>query len=516
MNKYTTIIGMEVHVELATKSKMFCSCKNDPELLEPNINICEICLAHPGTLPVPNEQAIKYVVAIGKALNCDIREISKFDRKHYFYPDLPKGYQISQYDEPIAEGGSIRLTFPLENNDRSEVTIGIERAHLEEDTAKLTHDSSGNTLVDFNRAGTPLVEIVTRPDFASAVEAKVYCQELRLIMRALGVSAADMEKGHMRCEANISVQETGRFEIVGAVVKPIGTYILNNKVEVKNINSFKAVEKAIDYEIARQIEMLENDIEWPQQTRGWDDPSGETVLQREKENAADYRYFPDPDIPPFHPRTFESEITTPELPIAKRERFREEYGFSHDDARILTQDSSWSDFTENVMSETVNWLHNYPEVREATDDILNSHKSKLARLAGGWLTNKLGGLLSSSGKSITDISFTPENFAELITLIHTNRLNATNALKILTEMVTADKDIDPTHIMEERGYGQITDSAALESVVMRVIENYPVQVGQFRNGKDPIIKFLIGMCMKDTEGGADPNVVESILREKLS
>src|SRR3989344_5539099 len=248
MPAYVPVIGMEVHVELKTKSKMFCSCKNDPDLKEPNTNICEICLAHPGTLPVPNKTAIEWTVLIGKALNCSIRPLSKFDRKHYFYPDLPKGYQISQYDEPIAEHGFIKLAFPLDDNIREEARIGITRAHLEEDTAKLLHDTSGATLVDFNRAGTPLVEIVTDPDFKTALEAKTYCQELRSLFRYLEVSDADMEKGHMRCEANISVQEADKFEIVDGKVKPLGNYKLNNKVEVKNINSFRAVEKALEFE----------------------------------------------------------------------------------------------------------------------------------------------------------------------------------------------------------------------------------------------------------------------------
>src|SRR3989344_7522586 len=283
MPKYQAIIGMEVHVEFKTKSKMFCACKNDPELKEPNINICEICLGHPGTLPTANKQAIEWTVLVGKALNCNIRELSKFDRKHYFYPDLPKAYQISQYDEPIAENGYINIDLKLEDNPRSEVKIGITRAHLEEDTAKLTHSTDGSTLVDFNRAGTPLVEIVTDPDFQTALEAKTYCQELRALMRYLNVSDADMEKGQMRCEANVSVQTTDSFEITAGVVKARPGHKLNNKVEVTNLNSFKAVAQAIDYEIKRQIELLEHGESWIQQTRGWDENKNQTVLQRSKE-----------------------------------------------------------------------------------------------------------------------------------------------------------------------------------------------------------------------------------------
>jgi aspartyl-tRNA(Asn)/glutamyl-tRNA(Gln) amidotransferase subunit B len=517
MPEYQAIIGMEVHVELKTKSKMFCACKNpsesqgradDPNLKEPNTNICPICLAHPGTLPVPNRQAIAWTVLIGRALGCQIRELSKFDRKHYFYPDLPKGYQISQYDEPIAEYGKIALTFPLEENIRDTATIGIRRAHLEEDTAKLTHDAKGNTLVDFNRAGTPLVEIVTDPDFKSALEAKTYCQELRTLFRALGVSDADMEKGHMRCEANISVQTAGSFEIVDGVVKPLYGATLNNKVEVKNINSFRAVERAIAFEIKRQMEMLDRGESWVQQTRGWDENLGETVLQRIKENAQDYRYFPEPDIPPFHPQTIAGELHIPELPAQKRDRFHTEYGFSYSDAQILTNDNAWADYADHVMSELIEWEKNMPH----TDNVPGS----LAKLAGGWLVSRLMGALADRSIDIRVFRVTPENFAEFIALIHSGRINSTNAQKLLADMIDAGTDIDPTHIMEEKGYGQVRDSATIEKVIDEVIMNYPAQVTQFKSGKEPIIKFLIGMCMKATEGSADPVMIETMLRKRLT
>lgn len=506
---------MEVHVQLKTKSKMFSPAKNDPEETTPNTNINEIDLGHPGTLPVPNQQAISWTVLIGKALGCSIRDVSKFDRKHYFYPDLPKGYQISQYDEPIAEHGKITLALTLEENERDLAEIGIERVHLEEDTAKLLHDTDGSTLVDFNRAGIPLVEIVTKPDFTSAIEAKVYCQELRTLLRYLGVSDAEMEKGHMRCEANISVQETGKFEIVDGKVKPLGNYELNPKVELKNLNSFKAVERGIEYEISRQTQMLEAGEAWQQQTRGWNEDKGETVMQRIKENAQDYRYFPEPDIPPFHPMKIAGDITLPELPQAKRTRFHEEYGFSYADAKLLTNDKAWANFTEHVMSELVNWLHNLPESKGSSPEDLEFAKSAVAKLAGGWLTTKLMGQMKERNLTISELKISAENFAELVALIYTDRVNSTNAAKILAEMLESDVNIDPTHIMEDKGYGQISDAGALGSVVDEVITNYPAQVEQFKSGKDPIIKFLIGMCMKATEGSADPKVVEEILREKL-
>lgn len=511
MSNYIPIIGMEVHVELKTKSKMFCSCKNDPDLKEANINICPICLAHPGTLPVPNKQAIAWTVLIGKALGCKIRELSKFDRKHYFYPDLPKGYQISQYDEPIAEHGNITLTFPIEDNIREIAKIGITRAHLEEDTAKLMHDDEGSTLVDFNRAGTPLVEIVTDPDFKTPLEAKTYCQELRSIMRALDVSDADMEKGHMRCEANVSVQEAGKFEIVDGVVKPLGDYQLNNKVEVKNINSFRAVEKALEFEIKRQTELLEKNEPWPQQTRGWDETKGETVLQRIKENAADYRYFPEPDIPPFHPLKLAGKIELPELPAEKRTRFHEELGFSYADAELLVENKELANFAENVISELQEWLDTMPESKNKAENI----PGKIVRLAGGWITSKLLGALNEKGVVISDAKFTPENFAELIALIYNNRVNSTNAYKILLIMVGSDTDRDPTHIMEDKGWGQVTDENQLDSIIDEVIKSYPAQVAQFKAGKEPILQFLKGMVMKATEGSADPGVVEKMLRERL-
>ena len=511
MSKFVPIIGMEVHVELKTKSKMFCSCKNNPDEKSPNSNICEICLAHPGTLPVPNKKAIEWTVKIGTALGCSIRELSKFDRKHYFYPDLPKAYQISQYDEPIAEHGKMILKFPTEENIRDEANIGITRAHLEEDTAKLMHDKDGSTLVDFNRAGTPLVEIVTDPDFKSSTEAKTYCMELRTLLRYLDVSDADMEKGHMRCEANISVQEAGKFEIVDGVVKPLGEYKLNNKVELKNLNSFKAVERGIEFEIKRQTEMIESETDWGQETRGWDEANQKTVLQRVKENAADYRYFPDPDIPPFHPKKIAGKISLPELPQQKRQRLHEEYGLSYADAKLLTETKDWANFAESVMSELGEWLDSMPDSKNKAEDV----PQKVVRLAGGWITSKLMGILKEKKLDITEVNFSPENFAELIALIYNGKVNSTNAHKILLIMAGSDKDQDPTHILENKGWGQVSDEGEIGTAIDEVIRSFPAQVAEYKAGKEPVLKFLMGMVMKATEGSADPNVVEEILKEKL-
>ncbi len=523
-------------------------------------------MAHPGTLPVPNKQAIIDTVKIARALGCSINENSKFDRKHYFYPDLPKGYQISQYDEPIGEHGAIELTL-TDKNPRGTARIGITRVHLEEDTAKLAHaichpersegsssrqlDSSvaaklsqndNCTLIDFNRAGVPLVEIVSEPDVESALEAKTYCQELQLIFRYLGVSDADMEKGQMRCEANVSLQTEGTWsKEKGMIVAKPGCK-LNSKVEVKNINSFRAVEKAIEFEIKRQTEMLEKGESWAQETRGWDDPTQTTVRQRSKETSADYRYFPEPDIPAFHPLEIAASVTIPELPQTRRERFHKEYGFSYADAFMLTADKVWGDFAENVMSELSEWLHSLPETHECT---IAPHPTspagrggqshplptgegrvrarppickpaqELARLAGGWLTTKLMGAMKERTIDIRILKIQPENFAELIALVYANRVNSTNAQKILGAMLDSGVNLDPTHIMEEKGYGQVSDVGKIGAVVDEVIKNYPAQVAQFKAGKDPIIKFLIGMAMKATEGSADPVVVEKLLRERL-
>jgi len=515
MPKYIPIIGLEVHVELKTKSKMFCSCRNEADVKKPNVNICEICTAQPGTLPVPNRAAIESTVKIAKALHCRVNENSKFDRKHYFYPDLPKAYQISQYDQPIGEKGFVELDFVGTKNQRDTAKIGITRVHLEEDTAKLSHDASGNTLVDFNRAGIPLVEIVSEPDIQSGIEAKTYCQELQLVLRYLNVSDADMEKGHMRCEANISLQEEGKFAIEDDVVKPVGDYQLNPKVEVKNINSFRAVEKSIDFEIKRQTEMLAKGEKWTMQTRGWDENEQGTVMQREKETAADYRYFPEPDIPPFSPLKIAADIAMPELPQAKRKRFAEEYGFSYADAYILTADHNWAKFTEEMMSELVEWLHSLPEIKKGTDEIISEKQQQLARLSGGWLTSKLMGAMADRKIDIRILKIKPENFAELISLIFANRVNSTNAQKILGEMLDSGVDLDPTHVMEEKGYGQIKDENQLGKVVDEVIKSYPEQVKQFKAGKEPLLQFLKGMIMKATEGSADPAVAEKLLREKL-
>jgi len=344
MSTYTPVIGLEIHVELKTKSKMFCQCSVDYFGKEPNTNTCPVCLALPGALPVPNRKALEWCIKIGKAFNCKINLKTKFDRKHYFYPDLPKGYQISQYDEPVAVGGQVELRI----KNREPRRFGITRVHMEEDTGKLIHIGD-DSLVDFNRSGVPLVEIVTEPDFTSSEEVKEFLQQLHAIIRYLEVSDADMEKGSMRMEPNISL----RIKNQESRIKNEPIKLPNYKVEVKNINSFNFVKRAIDFEVARQTELLERGETPTQETRGYDEKTMKTVSQRSKEEAHDYRYFPEPDIPPIvFEQSYIDSIELPELPSKKKERFVKELGLKEADAVILTQDSETAKFFEEVLSKT--------------------------------------------------------------------------------------------------------------------------------------------------------------------
>lgn len=538
--KLESIIGLEIHVQLKTKSKMFCGCPNDGENKPPNSTVCPICLGHPGTLPVPNSLAVRWAVMTAMAIHCKINERSKFDRKNYFYPDLPKGYQISQFDQPIGEHGY--LDIEVNNEVRR---IGITRLHLEEDAAKLMHAKDGkHSLVDFNRSGTPLMEIVTEPDMRSPEEAKIFMQELRLIMRHLGVSDADMEKGNLRCDANISLRELGAVTVEAGDFSCCGTRITSNsprsenspasahttsgegegcgklypKTEIKNINSFKFVERALAYEVKRQTELWEKGTPPDaQSTRGWDEKKGVTVEQRVKEDSQDYRYFPEPDIPPLHftkEWMREVEIDIPELPIAKRQRFCEQYGLSASDARVLTDDLDLADYTEKVVSELKSWLQVH-EIAEGTEEeIWENNKKKFGRLVGGWLVSKLGGILVEKDIYIQDVKVTPENFAEFIVLIFQGQLSSRMGQDVLKTMVETGKD--PSDIIEEGDFKQMSDSEELESVVVAVVNKFPDQVEEYRAGKEPVLKFFIGSVMKETKGQADPKVAEELLRKYLS
>ncbi len=487
MAKYKPTIGMEIHVELKTKSKMFCSCKNDlGQEREPNVNICPVCTGQPGTLPVPNEEAIRFVQMAGLALNCEINLKSKFDRKNYFYPDLPKGYQISQYDEPLCGKGY------LEVNGRQ---IGITRIHLEEDTGKLIHPKGVDyTLVDFNRACVPLMELVTEPDFENGEEARIFCQKLQQICRYLGISDADMEKGNMRCEVNLSLYEEGKDRLSGT------------KVEVKNINSFKFVEKAVNYEIERQTEVLEKGEKVVQETRGYDSNKNATVSQRAKESAHDYRYFPEPDIPPLEFASEEIENLRrklPELPEAKAKRFQEEYGLPSQDIEILISRKDLADYFEQVISE----LKEKTNCGEVGCDLKKSIK-----LASNYILTELLKHLVG-GANMADIKITAENYAEFVGIVADGKINSSAAQTVLLEMYQTGGD--PSQIIEEKNLGQMDDEGETEKIIDEILGKNQKSVEDYKNGKSNAFQFLIGQVMATTKGKANPGTVSKILKEKL-
>ncbi|MDX9892900.1 MAG: Asp-tRNA(Asn)/Glu-tRNA(Gln) amidotransferase subunit GatB [Patescibacteria group bacterium] len=510
--KLTPVIGLEIHVQLKTKSKMFSPADNSGENQPANTTINEIDLAHPGTLPVINQTAVEWSVMAALAINCQIPKISKFDRKSYFYPDLPKGYQISQYDQPIGSNGY--LFIETTNGQRR---IGINRLHLEEDAAKNLHSADGqNTLVDYNRAGTPLMEIVTEPDLRNAAEAKIFMQELRLIMRYLGVSDADMEKGHLRCDANISLTDQNPDQIEFSQLKP--------KTEVKNINSFRAVEKAIEYEIKRQTELWEKGTPPDTQTtRGWNEDKGVTEAQRTKEEASDYRYFPEPDLPPLNftpgvPGAIDVQKIKNgliELPQTKRQRFVDEFDLTKENAKIITDDKNLASFFEQAMSELRAWLIALEETEGTDEEIWDQNKGKLAKLTANWLINKLLAIIyKANGDLVSSQEITPENFAEFISLVYQNKINSNIAQQILEKMCVTGKD--PSVIMTEENFGTSQSQEDLEKVIDKIIADNPKQVEQYQAGKETLIQFFVGQVMRETKGQAEPNQTKDILTNKLS
>lgn len=488
MAKYIPVIGMEVHVELKTASKMFCDSKNGLGLeREPNVNICPVCTGQPGTLPVPNKQAIEFVQMAGLAMNCKLNLETKFDRKNYFYPDLPKGYQISQYDQPLCEKGELRI------NGKE---IGITRIHLEEDTGKLIHPKGVDyTLVDFNRAGVPLMELVTEPDIESGEEARMFCQKLQQICRYLGISDADMEKGMMRCEVNISLYKKGEDKLSGT------------KVEVKNINSFKFVEKAINFEIERQTELLEAGKKVVQETRGYDNNRGATVSQRVKESAHDYRYFPEPDIPPlkFTKEYVESlKRKLPELPGEKAKRIGHEYKLPEADVEIIISDKALADYFEEVVSELREKINSKEfEVAEA----------KAIKLASNYIITELRKHLTEHGHSIKDIEITPENYAELICFVASGKINSSAAQVVLAQMYKTGGD--PSQIIEEKNLAQVSDEGELLKIIDEIVAKNQKSAEDYKNGKENALKFLIGQTMAATKGKANPQIVQKMLVDKL-
>lgn len=486
----TPVIGLEIHVQLKTKSKMFCSCSNALGDAQPNTFVCPICMGYPGTLPVPNKQAIAWIQKAGVALGCELAQDSKFDRKSYFYPDLPKGYQISQYDQPFCLKGS----FPLIVNG-AERTIGITRIHLEEDAAKNTHSKDGkSTLIDFNRAGTPLMEIVTEPDFKTPEEAKIFLQELQRAMRALGVSDADMEKGQMRCDANISLRKEGET-------------MLYPKTEIKNVNSFRFVEKALQYEIERQTKLWEQGEVPTHATRGWNSETMKTEEQRTKEEAADYRYFPEPDIPPFHFTTeqlWEIKSAVPEMPWQGRARFMNEYGTTESDANLLLADEELSHLYEDTASEIT-------QADNERADVIPEEEQTLMKLATNIILHDVRAVRMNTADE--PMRITAENLAELVILLHNGAIGSNAIRPVLEEMQRTGGDPDP--IIQNLGLAQVSDTNALDEVISHVISENADVVEKIKAGKEAGLQYLMGQVMAKTKGAANPGVVIDLLKKKI-
>jgi aspartyl-tRNA(Asn)/glutamyl-tRNA(Gln) amidotransferase subunit B len=481
---YEAIIGMEVHVHLLTRSKMFCGCDADVFGAPPNTHVCPVCTGMPGSLPVINRRAVEFTIMTGLALHCQVAESTLWERKSYFYPDLPKGYQISQYQLPLTYGGWLEIE--VDGQDRR---INIRRAHLEEDTGKLFH-VNGVSLIDYNRCGVPLLEIVTEPDLRSADEAYAYLTKLRTILRYLGVSSGDMEKGAMRCEANISL-------------RPIGSSQFGTKTEIKNLNSFRAVKLALDYEIKRQARLLDAGEKIRQETMGWDDVRGVTVVQRSKEEAHDYRYFPEPDLPPLVvSREWVEEIraTLPELPDARRNRFMADYGLSRYDAGVLVGDKAVAEYYEACVAAA--------ERREG------GGRRVSPKSIANWVTGELFRFMRSAELDIDAVKITPAHLVDLIALVEGGTITGSAGKEVFS--VVFETGRSPGEIVEERGMKQISDADQLSGIVDQVIATNPDPVAQYLGGKDTAIRFLIGQVMRATRGQANPGLAEELLRHKLS
>jgi aspartyl-tRNA(Asn)/glutamyl-tRNA(Gln) amidotransferase subunit B len=481
VTQYETVIGLEVHAQLLTASKMFCGCSADYAAAPPNTHVCPVCMALPGVLPVINRAAVEKTILTGLALNCSIAPEAVFARKNYHYPDLPKGYQISQYELPLCLGGWLEITV-----ERVPKRIGINRAHLEEDTGKLTH-AGDHSLVDLNRAGVPLLEIVTEPDMRSPEEARAYLVKLQTILRYLGVSTADMEKGAMRCEANISVRPTGQ----GA----FGT-----KVEIKNLNSFRSVKLALEYEVARQIALLEAGEQVAQVTMGWDEERGRTYVQRSKETAHDYRYFPEPDLPHLVPeRSWVDEIVRqlPELPDAKIVRFVRVFGLDPRDAALLADDRGVADYFEAVVSGN-----------PASQDSRVSE-----RTAANWITGELFRLMNANGVGIAAVKIPPDAMAELLGMLDAGQINPNSAKRVLDAMFEGGRRAP--EIVQELGLAQVSDAEALAAVVADVVARYPAEVAKYRAGSEKVLAWMMGQVMRETRGKGNPAVVRELLEQAL-
>jgi aspartyl-tRNA(Asn)/glutamyl-tRNA(Gln) amidotransferase subunit B len=471
-SNFEAVIGLECHVQLATISKMFCGCPTDYAGAAPNTHVCPICLGMPGVLPVINRKAVEYTLLTGLAMNSEIPEATKFDRKNYPYPDLVKGYQISQYDMPLVKGGWVEITTGADTR-----RIRLERVHLEEDTGKLTH-IAGGSLVDFNRAGVPLMEMVSQPDLRTPAEARGYLLKLRAILRTLGVSDADMEKGQLRCDVNVSM-------------RPVGQEELGTKVEVKNLNSFRSVQRSLEYEIARQTEALVRGERISQETRGWLEERGVTVTQRSKEEAHHYRYVPEPDLPPLFIQPAwidELRARLPELPDARRLRYMQSFGLGAYDAEALSTDGVAARLFEDT-------------VRAGADP----------KKAANWIQNDVSRLLSGSAAEAHRLE--PQHLADLIRLVDEGTIGISAARQLLPEVFLTGRA--PASVVQEQGLAQVSDSSALEEAARAVIEANPAAVADYKSGKLTAINRLKGELMKATRGKANPAVAEEVLRNLL-
>jgi aspartyl-tRNA(Asn)/glutamyl-tRNA(Gln) amidotransferase subunit B len=484
--QYEAIIGLETHCQLSTKTKIFSNSSTEFGSI-PNTNIDPICLGMPGVLPVLNQKVLEYAVKAGLALNCQIAPYSKFDRKQYFYPDLPKNYQISQFDLPIAEHGWLEIELPDDTGKPMRKKIGITRLHMEEDAGKLVHAGSdrlsGSTysLVDYNRAGIPLIEIVSEPDLRSGQEAAEYAEEVRRIVRYIGVSDGNMQEGSLRCDVNISV-------------RPVGQKEFGVKVEIKNMNSFSAIQKAIEYEIERQIEAVEAGEAIIQETRLWEEGSQRTISMRIKEGSSDYRYFPEPDLPPIEVAKEQLEAwgsELPELPAQKRHRYESQLGLSAYDTRVLTDDRLVAEYFESAIATGAN-----------------------SKLIANWVMGDIAAYLNTEKLLITQIALTPVVLAELITLIEDGTISGKIAKDILPELLTAGGSAK--ELVERKGLIQISDTAELEAMIDEVIAANPKELEQYRNGKTKLQGFFVGQLMKKTNGRADPKLANQILSKKLN
>ncbi len=482
---WEVVIGLETHVQLGTKSKIFTSASTNFGD-DPNTHIDPVVCGLPGTLPVLNKKVLEYAVKAAMALNLNIASHSKFDRKQYFYPDLPKNYQISQFDEPIAEDGWIEVEVAEKGKETYVKKIGIERLHMEEDAGKLVHagsdqlSGSTHSLVDYNRAGVALAEIVSKPDLRTGREAAEYAAEIRRIVRYLGVSDGNMQEGSLRCDVNISVRPT--------VNDPFGT-----KVEIKNMNSFSAIQKACEYEIKRQIKAYESGEEVKQETRLWDESKQLTKSMRSKEGSSDYRYFPDPDLGPIEvshalKEKWRSEL--PELPAAKRNRYAADLGLSIYDARVLTDESSMAKYFEKVVNE-----------------------GGVPKSSANWITGDIAAFIKSNRLSFDQLSFKPNELAEMLKMIDVGEISGKIAKELLPELLS--KGGSPKQLVKERGLGMIGDPKVIEEIIDKLILNHPNEVESFRAGKKKLLGFFVGQLMKETKGKADPKLANQILNKKL-